>query len=521
MLIPQGKSFQRGSRSVSAGSLDSDSGGYGRGAVRPSERRVSRSRWSEMVGSAHDRHQSGYRGSSNSLPTASSRQSSVDLETGRSLLDDADENDKERRGLWSLGLGFAASSAASSLPSGSATSLSGTNGTPPSTSTVEWLRQRSLRGLLYWLLALCCIGLLLDYSVDHLLHHSSFLGNHGHDYRNRDMYRPDRPWGPFVFGVITDMDRLSAVPHRSKASKSEWIAYFRRGELEYRVHDARGNRSAEGVWTIRWHEPAPGVRLTTQLSEAGRGMELSELVYWRGRYLTPCDRTGIVYEILNARLPKPYVASRYVLATGDGEHAKGFKAEWMTVQHGALFIGGHGRETTDAHNGTHVVNYDALWVKRIAPDGVAFVEHLNWTNRYERLRRAAGTAFPGYLEHEAVVWSERRSQWLFLPRRFSVEPYDERANEFRGWNGYLLADENFQSIQLKHLNVRVDGERGFSSVKFLPFTGDRLAIALRTIEHEDEGVYRTYLTVFQVDDGRVLLADTPVGEHKYEGIEFL
>ncbi|KAK4530595.1 hypothetical protein CCYA_CCYA05G1452 [Cyanidiococcus yangmingshanensis] len=525
MIAPRGSSIQRVYRSSSAGSLDADSGGLGRGGTRPNSRRASsRFRWFEMVADARDRHANGYAGSTNSLSSVASRQNSLDLESGRSESGTGDRNDKERRSSWYLGLGFSSGLtppplSSSLLPPATASSSGGSPLHP--LNLLSWLRRRSLRNLLWWLLLLCFFGLFLDFIQDHLIRQTNLMVSHGHDYRNGDLFRPDKDWGPHIFGVITDMDRLSAVRQHAKQSATEWIAYFRRGQLEYRALAEPGNRSSTGTWSIRWLDPAPGVRLTTQLGESGRGMELSELVRWRGHLLAPCDRTGIVYEIRDAHAARPYAASRYVLATGDGEHVKGFKAEWMAVQHNALVVGGHGRETTDAHNGTLVLNHDAMWVKRIASDSDELVQHLNWTDRYERLRQAAGTSFPGYLEHEAVAWSERRAQWLFLPRRFSREPYDELANEYRGWNGYLLADEKVHHIRVKHLDLPIDGERGFSSVKFLPHTGDRIAIALRTIEHEDEGVYRTSVIVFRVDDGHVLLKDFAVGDSKYEGVEFL
>jgi soluble calcium-activated nucleotidase 1 len=521
MTATQGTSLQRVYRSSSAGSLNAAAASLGRNGARPNGRRTSsRFRWFDMVGDARDRHMDGHAGSTNSLSSVASRQNSFDLESGRSDAGTGDQNDKGRRSSWYLGFGF---SSGSTPPPPSGSLLSTTTGGAPllPSNRLSWLRRRPLRNLLWWLLLLSVLGLFFDFFQDHLIQRNSSVASRSHDYRDRNLFRSDRAWGPHIFGVITDMDRLSAVRHGAKQSAAEWIAYFRRGEVEYRVHADSANDSSKGSWNIRWLDPAPGVRLSTQLGESGRGMELSELVHWRGHLLAPCDRTGIVYEIRDPQSAKPYAASRYVLATGDGEHVKGFKAEWMTVQHNALMVGGHGRETTDAHNGTRVLNQDALWVKRIASDADELVQHLNWTDRYERLRRAAGTQFPGYLEHEAVAWSERRSQWLFLPRRFSREPYDERKNEYRGWNGYLLADEKIRRIQMKYLDLPVDGERGFSSIKFLPYTGDRMAIALRTIEHEDEGIYRTSIILFRVDDGHVLLEDFPVGDGKYEGVEFL
>eukprot|EP00166_Cyanidium_caldarium_P006146 ctg_820.g186 len=392
------------------------------------------------------------------------------------------------------------------------------------------LRCPSSRHTAAVLLLLLFVLLLGDFARDHVWRRAR------HDYRDRDRFREDAPYGPLPFAVVTDMDRLSARVEPD-GGVGAWVSYFRRGELEYRPPSPPQTGAANtnttmthapsGGWWVRWRDQPLGVPLETRIAEAGRGMELSELVQWRGHLLAPCDRTGIVYEIRQPLQQRPYAAPRYVLATGDGEHVKGFKAEWMAVQHDALLIGGHGRETTSGTDGTHVENDDPLWVKRIAAAGAsasgadAQVSHLNWTERFERLRRAAGLAFPGYLEHEAAIWSERRRMWLFLPRRFSQQPYHEERNEFRGWNKYLLTDADFQTVRVMALDVPLVGERGFSSVKFVPDTADRLAAALRTVEHERQGVYRTFMTVFEVDTGRVLMPDMPVGEAKYEGLEFL
>lgn len=376
--------------------------------------------------------------------------------------------------------------------------------------------------------------LALDFSRDHLLPgaaHGGALGGFGgrgrqlqHNYRNADYFRAHRPFGPLPFGVVTDMDRLSA-----RREQGTWISYFRRGELYYNGNGGGGgdgdadvaDDNSDSNWSVRWRDDGAGATLDTRIAEDSRGMELSELIMWRNHLLTPCDRTGIVYEILDARGASPHAAPRYALASGDGERAKGFKAEWMTVQHNALLIGGHGREMTAGRDGTHVTGYDPLWVKRVAPEADEHVQHMNWTRKFEQLRAASGTGFPGYLEHEAAAWSERRREWLFLPRRFSRAAYDEVQNEYRGWNKLLLADDTFTRVRVVQLDVEVTPEKGFSSVKFVPFTGDKIAAALRTVEHEGDGVYRSYMTVFRVDDGLVLMRDVFVGDAKYEGLEFL
>jgi len=59
---------------------------------------------------------------------------------------------------------------------------------------------------------------------------------------------------------------------------------------------------------------------------------------------------------------------------------------------------------------------------------------------------------------------------------------------------------------------------GFSSFKWIPGTKDTLVVALKS--EEIEGKTATYLMVFTTD-GHILLPELKVGDHKYEGIEFL
>lgn len=60
-----------------------------------------------------------------------------------------------------------------------------------------------------------------------------------------------------------------------------------------------------------------------------------------GKLYTVDDRTGVVFEILgNTAVP------RHILTDGDGNVAKGFKAEWMAVKDYKLYVGGMGKEWT-------------------------------------------------------------------------------------------------------------------------------------------------------------------------------
>lgn len=352
-----------------------------------------------------------------------------------------------------------------------------------------------------------------------------------------------------------------------------------------------------------------------------RGMELSELAWFHGRLLAPDDRTGAVVEISSphgtlssaatARLGldssshvPPSVAQRAaaVLRGRDGQHA--FKAEWMVIKDDTLVIGGHGRPYTDAAG--HAISDDPLWVNQLSlnkqhqnhpeankgtsrafvlsavlgnvdetPPFLRFMDQQNWADRYKALERAAGVVVDrddvdnnnnnsgssGFLMHEAVLWSHSRRQWIFLPRRRSVLPFDARTVATMGWNGVLVADEHFTTVQLKRVPGLADpsGLRGFSAAMFLPGSDERVVVALRTIEVEGDAalvdaqlgaaaaaanggdggsnrvtglnekggrekwarVTKTFLSAFNIDTGEMVMNEDLVGDQKFEGLTIL
>jgi len=380
------------------------------------------------------------------------------------------------------------------------------------------------------------------------------------------------------FALVTDQDKMSRRESDDRRNlPRRWVSYLRRGELRLtRRHQNQqraarfghsrflNDSSSSSSWAaavpaavakdvvgmeLEWRDDAPGVELWSRVNEDGRGMELSELAWFNGRLLSPDDRTGVLYEILSIQdddynndnddgsgggrrrrrrkteqHAAPRVAPREVLADGDGDVAKGFKGEWMVVKDGQLVVGGHGRERTDPYNGSIILSEDPLWVK-ILDDrhGSNDVQHEDWSAYYSVLRRAVGAEFPGYLLHEAVLWSERRREWVFLPRRYAPAPlrFEQRANEHRGWHVALVVDEAFVNVRAVQLDLPRSPERGFSSAKFVPGSNDNLVLAVRTVELEDTATLESFLSVFELSSGRVVLPERSIGFVKYEGVEFL
>ena len=266
-------------------------------------------------------------------------------------------------------------------------------------------------------------------------------------------------------------------------------------------------QSPKGVYTVEWTKTNT---LTSTLNEKGRGLELSELCVFNGKVYTVDDRTGLVYKIVDDKDVVPWV----ILMDGPGLTRKGFKGEWMTVKDGELYVGGLGKEWTTKMG--DFINYHPLFVKVINQLGA--VRHMNWTSNYLKIRSIVGIHFPGYMIHEAVMWSDVRRRWYFLPRRMSVHKYDDMADERRGTNVLISCDEHFGNVKVVHVGT-LDVTHGFSSFKFVPGTSDRVGVALKS--REVQGAISTYIMVFEVETGKVLMGEKFVAHDKYEGIEFV
>uniref|UniRef100_A0A0G4HCH4 Apyrase n=1 Tax=Chromera velia CCMP2878 TaxID=1169474 RepID=A0A0G4HCH4_9ALVE len=304
---------------------------------------------------------------------------------------------------------------------------------------------------------------------------------------------------PCKFYILADLDQQSKVP---ESKKPKFRSVIKPASI---IHQR------DGSWSIRWEDDED---VFGNHNEAGRGMELSELLQWHGMLLSGDDRTGIVYE----HLPTGVVAPRFILAEGDGNTNKGMKIEWMTEKDGDLYVGSFGKEFTDA-TGEVVQSRNNMWVTVISPDGAT--KRVNWTREYDVMRETLGTPWPGYLIHEAVHWSEALRKWVILPRRVSKEKYDEDADEKRGSNKAIFCDESITRCEGVTMGQLVDPARGFSSFKFVPGTKDGVILALKSLEDGASGTQKSYLSVLSTA-GDTLMEETEVPSgHKFEGLEFV
>jgi soluble calcium-activated nucleotidase 1 len=305
--------------------------------------------------------------------------------------------------------------------------------------------------------------------------------------------------------TVADLDKESAV-RNSEKGVSSWRSYLRRGWLIL----SKDNENARVEW-----DPQP-ISLTSRVSEGGRGMELSELIFYNGKLLAVDDRTGIIFQLPEFSChtcTEIKAVSWSILSDGPGSVGKGFKAEWMTIKDSHVLVGGLGKPWTTVTG--EYQNDHPQWIKKIGPNGG--VKHLNWATQYEAIKSATGIKDPGYLIHESAAWSDQHNSWFFLPRRASSEQYNDQDDEHRATNMLIKADEKFKHISVERIGI-LNPTVGFSSFKFVPGTNDHIIIAVKS--EEDQGKIASYVMVFNLD-GVVLLEPARFDNVKYEGIEFI
>ena len=216
---------------------------------------------------------------------------------------------------------------------------------------------------------------------------------------------------------------------------------------------AQGTLRRKGdTYDLSWDPPA---EVATAHNEAGRGCELSELVKFHDGLYTFDDRTGIMFQLMNyARSDSaeaPFLVPRHIFMEGSGDiNDKGLKIEWATQKDGTLLVGSFGKEYTN--NKGEVMHSNNLWAVAYKADGTA--SHVNWKPNYDAMRAALGYQHPGYMIHEAVVWSTYFRKWFVFPRRVSRDPYDDVADEKKGGNTIIMASHDFAEVTATTVGVR-------------------------------------------------------------------
>lgn len=109
-----------------------------------------------------------------------------------------------------------------------------------------------------------------------------------------------------------------------------------------------------------------------------------------------------------------------------------------------MWVGSTGQTWLNS-DGT-VASEGPQYVKKISNTGK--IQHLDWRLNYKKMAAAMGIYPPGYVIHEAAQWSQKLSKWIFIPRKSSNLPYNDKRNELLGASVLLMADENFNDIKV-------------------------------------------------------------------------
>ena len=253
------------------------------------------------------------------------------------------------------------------------------------------------------------------------------LGSGGNGAGFADGIAEEGPWATTIqsmgkqeyhFAIVADLDKQSKV---QDAKKPLFKSILKEGSL----------RKVGDTWKLVWGSEHT---LTSPLNEAGRGMELSELVIFNKKLYTFDDRTGIVFEVNDQRKVIP----RGIFMEGDGNQGKGQKTEWATVKDGLLYTGSFGKEYIDIETGA-ISSRNNLWVSVMTKNGE--ISHENWTDNYNAIRRTTSSVHPAYQIIETLVWSVTHRRWYCLPRRVSSEPYNEEKDEKMGSNTIIVCEQ--------------------------------------------------------------------------------
>jgi hypothetical protein len=293
-----------------------------------------------------------------------------------------------------------------------------------------------------------------------------------------------------VVGFIADQDKDSI-----EADGHHWDSYYSEAELSWTSDGSDGDTGAAS------HGGAGGVRTYSlgkleehkiviehagdkDRGESGRGAEFSALEMWQGELVVFDDRTGGVFALSTDRLDgeetvwnvsKKMVAGKkgkeekegkegneekegkeesepdchLKMLRGDGsKEGKGLKCEWATVKDGKLYVGSTGKERT-ADDGS-IMHMGEMWVKTVDADWN--VEHFDWTDNYDALRKVAKCQWgddpnkgAGYMIHESARWSDVHQRWFFFPRKLSRETYDQDNDEKKCCNLMVSCDAEFSA----------------------------------------------------------------------------
>lgn len=234
-------------------------------------------------------------------------------------------------------------------------------------------------------------------------------------------------------------------------------------------------------------------------------MELSELIKFDNNLFALCDVTGIIYKLNQT----DYSMRTKTILTFPNTDIP-FKYEWATEYKEDLYLGSIGKEWVV--NGS-LIHQHAQNVAIVSKSG--FVTYADWKDYYDKIRKYVNCSFPGYLQHEAVIWNQSIRRWMFLPRKASSGvPYDEVTDELHGTNMLIITDTSFNPVKKIEFGP-LEPEWGFTSFRPLPHTDFYVALKVREVKGETE----SKIGIF--DSNGKLYQWHSLGKDKYEGLEVL
>lgn len=247
--------------------------------------------------------------------------------------------------------------------------------------------------------------------------------------------------------------------------------------------------------------------LESAFTYEGRGCELTELILISNSLYTFCDKTGIMFEIVNNQLSPVQIFT-------EGENSPTpMKIEWVARKHSDLYLGSHGTLS----GGREIVAVLSLIDK--------FIKYENFEFHYEKMRQIARIRNGnGYIAFETAIFDNIRDEWLFIPRKISHQPFDAKPDESVGCTKMFRCSKDFCNIELISIGreedlTELDKHTGYSSAKLIPGSPKSEIFAIKTTEKD--GKLRSYYQVFD-RNGIIMKPLTLISDkHKFEGVEFL
>lgn len=253
-----------------------------------------------------------------------------------------------------------------------------------------------------------------------------------------------------------------------------WKSVLRYGKF-VASHDA--NRKYEFAWK-------ESVLLTSYLNDNQRALMFNDLIAYCGKLYSADSATGVLYELSQHRL-----IPRQILMSGDGMNSEGFQSSWTSIKGGIMYIGSKGLSSSSKYATS---TPKSSWITIVDPSGR--VNHVNWEKEYALLNQAAPP--PHSLRHEAVLWSDLKQIWIFLPT-FQSLPYIGGSNANRSLASFMaifIATSDFRSIDVRHVkdftlpNFQPNYPSTqqivlqINSAKFLPNSEDNVIVCLLNVK---------------------------------------